>query len=423
MGFDFAELDRRWRETLKGPPEAGDAPAEAKTEAEAKTAAAPAQSAPAPDAKPDPEEPADAPLKAEIETLLRRMETAINAHDQEGYLAAVDHSDPVFTTEQKAWAKDLGRTPPERAGLTIEDEPARAEDGAATARVKWTWRMPGRNERTVTLPSRFVQSGAGWLYSGEQWTVLEREGVRVMYLTPNMKAVAEQVIEIFPPIRRHVHEGFELTEHKPLTDRVQEVKLYPSMKHLQHSIYLSYEDSLGGWNEPGESIKLLARANSSGNYLKVVLAHEYGHVASFELGPKANDMPWWILEGIAELSAEKYSGGTRGVNRIVRGWAAVGQLIEWERLADFHGEAAEHSSHVYTQGHHMMSYITERFGRPRCNQWMRAMATGSAMDQATRDVLGISFAELDEQWRESLVEETKPEEKKAEAAEEPALSK
>ena len=137
-------------------------------------------------------------------------------------------------------------------------------------------------------------------------------------------------------------------------------------------------------------------------------------VATFELGPKATDMPWWILEGVAELSAEAYSHDEKSVDRMVRRWAANDGLVEWDRLADFHGEATEHMGQVYNQGHHMVSYISTRFGRAGRNRWLRTLAQGAALDDATSASLGLSFAQLDKDWRDSLKPQdtpvTKPEE-------------
>jgi hypothetical protein len=180
------------------------------------------------------------------------------------------------------------------------------------------------------------------------------------------------------------------------------------MRHLQQSLYLSYTDPLDGWNEPGESIKLLAHEGTGKDALRALLAHEYGHVATFELGPRATDMPWWVLEGVADLSAQQYSDDWEAVDATVRRWAAKDALVGWERLADFHGEAPQHATHVYVQGHHMLGYISERFGRERRNAWMRAMANGATLDDATRNVLGLAFADLDTQWRQSLAAKSDP---------------
>lgn len=370
--------------------------------------------APAVQAAPDP-----SAAKAGIQELLQRMTAAVAAADQTGYLACVDQTDSDFATEQMNWAKDLGRKPVESFDLGLEGDPSIEPDGSARAKLKTVWRMPGGGERTMSFPARFVRGSGGWLYAGEWWNIKEGERVRVLYEGDELAGVAAAVAEVLPEIRAHVHEGFELTEDRDLTERVQQVKLYTSMRHLQHSIYLSYTDGLSGWNEPGEAIKILARPGTGKGMLRMLLAHEYGHVATFQLGPKANDMPWWILEGVAEMASERYSKGGESTDSRVRQWARRDNLVDWEDLADFHGEAANHYAHVYTQGHQMIRYISGRFGRTARNGWMRAMSRGANLDRATLEALGLSFDQLDQDWRKSLRPEgaDKP---APESAEEPA---
>jgi hypothetical protein len=398
LGIAFEELDRRWRDSILASPEPA-VPQEPEPKPQPTAAAGADQDEQVDELRPDPEE-----LRAQLQDVLRRIEASVAAVDEAGFLDAMDLADPVFATEQRAWFKDLHRKPTERFAMTLENNPELRRDGTAAARVRSSWRMPGAEERFVILPTRFVRSDTGWLYSGEDWSVKEADRIRVMYIGRGLDDMADKVIEILPDIRDHVLQGFELSDDPNITQRIQEVKLYPTMKHLQYSIYPSYEDALGGWNEPGESIKLLATAGMGPRYLSTVLGHEYGHVATFELGPHSNDIPWWIMEGVAELAASRFAASSRRVDQTVRAWAASDNLVEWERLGDFYGEAATLSTYVYTQGHHMMMYISERFGRTGRNDWLRAMAKGAGLDDATRDVFGISFEQLDRDWRASLRE-------------------
>lgn len=371
----------------------------------ADSAVARQSSAPPPPAAPPTAPAAPGAAHQQVESLLREMTAAVSNADQDRFLACVCLSDPIFAMEERNWAKDLGRKRPEKFEARLADEESDltpGTDGAVAAKVTMVWQMPDQRERTLTIPCRFVAAPKGLLFAGEDWHVMEAPGVRV-YFFQGAERAAKAVADVLPDVRKHTEKLFELENDTNLTQRVQEVKLYTSMKHLQESIYLSYSDGLSGWNEPGESIKVRTSGNlREPGFMKVLLGHEYGHVATFELGPQANDMPWWILEGVAELSAEHYSHDTREVDRTVRKWANDDKLVPWDKLADFRGEALNHQQNVYTQGHHMVSYITERFCNTKRNDWMRAMANGASMEDATKRVLGLTFAELDAQWRESL---------------------
>ncbi len=342
-----------------------------------------------------------AATRAGIESLLRDMSAAVIAGDPEAYLRLVWQGEPNWAKEQENWAADLRRLVPRRFEIELKEGDLTLSDGWAHAEIVWSWSMGAGPLRKLDFPARFAQTDTGWLYAGEVWEVQEGDRVRVLY-PEGFHRAAKTVIAELPAVRERVHEGFELTEDD-IVDRVQEVKLYGSMDHLQQSIYLSYAEPLGGWNEPGEAIKLLAGQVRARGGARVLLAHEYGHVATFELGEKASAMPWWVLEGVAELSAESVGGGKP--DRVVRMWAQAGDLIEWHRLADFRGEARDHGFNVYKQGQHMLGYISERFGRTARNDWLTRMAQGESLDEATKGALGLSFEDLDREWRESLEED------------------
>jgi len=286
---------------------------------------------------------------------------------------------------------------------------------------------PHRLDRSVSYPVVFEREGDRWLFKGEQWIEVrltadhsaavdpeDAESPRPPAPTniapstrdnsvlcfPGYEELAQRAAEVLPEVRAHVDEGFERDVPHP-----QVVKIYPTMRHLQASIYLSYVDGLAGWNEPKEAIKILGRPGSSRASLRTLLAHEYGHVATFELGPKATDIAWWALEGVAELSSEGFRArGRRDVDRRVEQWSAERNLAEFASISDFRNTPQAVMRHVYTQGHHMIGYISERFGRTKRNEWFHAMASGESIDEATRKVLGISggFGQLDIDWRAEL---------------------
>ena len=241
------------------------------------------------------------------------------------------------------------------------------------------------------------------------------------------RALAETTARAFANVRGIVEAEFGLEGTAFAKEHTHKVKLYKSMRRLQSSICFAYEDPLGGWNEPGEPIKLLASANTTIEGLQGVLSHEYGHCCTFELGASSNLMPWWVLEGTAELVSQAIngkpvpgvegatlSGGTGSPNSRVERWAKRGSLAEWEDLADFEVVPDRLHGNVYTQGHHLMQYITQKVGREGRVKWLTAMAKGKKIDEATREVMGMGFAELDREWRGSL---PKPEEEKAEGGE------
>lgn len=349
--------------------------------------------------------------RAELEQLLAQINQRVLAGDAAGYMLHVDPSDPVFLQEQKMWAEDLKKNTPESFAFTINESPAEGEsaakevkigDGEAQAPIEMTWQMKGWSKpRTLRWTARFRKENGAWLYGGEKWNEHRSEGVVVFY-DDGLDGSAKAVADLLPEVRKHVHTGFGFSEDSPIARRTQEVKLYGSMQHLQASIYLSYTDGIGGWNEPKESVKLLVGRRTESSGLKSLLAHEYGHVATFELG--SGRMPWWVLEGVAELSAEEYSKSREGNDKTVRRWKKENQLPPFEEMTEFDDRAKKWYGQVYGQGHHMLGYISTRFGREKRIEWLKTQAEGASLDDATKKALGLSFADLDKQWRDSIGE-------------------
>lgn len=345
-----------------------------------------------------------APVEARtgIVSLLDAMSQRVVAGDQAGYLALIDPHDEAFATEQLNWAKDIAQRTPESFAMTLDDDEsliAAEESDAVRAAVRVRWSMPAGSARSVVFPGLFTPADAGYRYAGRAWETLDGPGVRVLY-EPTLKPVAEKIVSVMPGVEAHVLEGFGLDADP---QRVQEVKLYRSMRELQYSIYPSYVDPLSGWNEPGEAIKVLARPSQRTNELRILLAHEYGHVASFMLGEQITDAPWWVLEGVAELSAERYSRSGRRVQRAMQSLARSGALADWDDLSDFRTVKPEHMGLVYLQGHAMVGFVSDTYGRAGRNAWLAAMARGDSLDEATRRALGVSFEQLDRQWRDSIL--------------------
>ncbi len=385
-------------------------------------------------------------IGAEVLGVVRDMESAIRAGDAEKYLACVDLSEPVFAMEQRNWAKDMAKKPPKSFEIAMVDTPSpdakedadrkgASETGAPdqvpnvpevrqsalnpaewVQRIEMKWTQPedttGGNpefSRNIKIDAKFVKTAAGWKYAGVTWNQIETDHVLV-YFDEGLEEVAESAAATFEKIRPRVLEGFAL-DNAPKNGK-QAIKLYTRMTHLQQSIYLSYPHPLGGWNEPGESIKILANKKTGEATLRGLLSHEYGHVCTFALGEKSNEMPWWVLEGVAELSTTPFDSKAimRAKNTVQR-WAKNDNLKAWNDLADFNVVPSNLHGHVYTQGMHMVWYISDKFGRESRIKWLTSMATGKTVDDATREVLGMGFDQLDREWRASVMQEALSEEK------------
>lgn len=358
--------------------------------------------------------PACADVPAGVTATLEAMQKAVLAGDEAAYMSLVVSGDAAFRVEQANWADDWVKNRVESYELSLVPVEAQAgvEPAGATrflGTLTTNWKLPAWSKaRSVSFDVFFSQEkGGAWLYGGEVWTVVDKPatetfaGCRVKFdaSNPVMAKTASIAAAALPAIRAHVDSFFETK-----VGTVQEVKLYGTVRHLQHSIWLSYTDSLGGWNEPNEAIKALVTPQSA-KKISAYLAHEYGHVVSFTLGPKATDAAWWMLEGCADLASEAYrENAVQARRRTVSAWALKDELAPWEAITPFplKPEHAKFSRHVYTQGEHMLAWQTEQFGAHARNAFITRLCEGKTLDEAARSAFGKTWKEIDEGWRAAV---------------------
>jgi hypothetical protein len=347
---------------------------------------------------------------AGIGRVVEAMEHAVRRADSGAYMAMVDASDAVFAEEQRKWARDLRVRPVAAFDLSLGGPPEPRGDGVWAAPLSVSWRLPGEEtDRGVSFDALFRPVGlptGAWVYAGRVWEELHGDGVRVL-VQPGDADAAEMAGYLVGRVGA-ILDSVEAELEQPLSVEPT-IKIYPDMKSLQASIALSYTDALGGWNEPGESIKLLGRRGMAGPRLDATVAHEIGHAVSFEYGAAIITAPWWSLEGIAEVVADPFR--TRPNADAAAALARAGRLMPFAALSDFRGEAMNHGRQVYVQGRSMLAYIGARFGRTARNDWLRAMGAGATLDEASVRVLGVPFGTLESDWRaavEAQAEEPAP---------------
>ncbi len=354
-------------------------------------------------------------VRAQLAQLTDSIERAVLSGEVDAYLWHIDTTDAVFTQEQKNWAADLRKRAPETFEITLSDDELTLDERTALVEINMTWNMPDAKRRRITYDARFTQSPDDptlWKYAGENWQHVLGDHMVAMYLEQPTKQTetddanhANIVVQVWPDVYASVNDRFGVTKDQAMNEPAQQVKLYRSMAHLQASIFLSYADvhgPLGGWNEPGEAVKALARGRPSPNRLRTLLAHEYGHVRTFLMGPDATTMPWWLLEGLAEFASEPFAQTRRQSESAIARYASTNTLAPWDAIADFENTPDQFGYHVYRQGHHMVMYVTDTFGDEKRTAWATRIANGQTLDQATQETLGISFQQLDENWRKAI---------------------
>ena len=331
--------------------------------------------------------------EAAITSLVTAMENAVQRQDRDAYLNHIDLSDPVFAREQAYWVDDWKRirTLDE---LAMRVSTIRVEGDQATAALEIGWTQPGGTSRSARFPARFVRgTDSAWRYAGEAWVTSETDRFRV-HAFPRMERAARKLTAALPALYRHVTTSLD---YQPLS--TIEIKLYDTPDNMGATIALSLPP-IHGWNEPGQSLKMLARPDTMPS--PATLAHELTHFVMYDMaGTTYGNYPWWLAEGVAQYMASDYWDAKQSADTLqqVRDLSAAGELVDWSAISDFETTPVPLWSYVYPQGYAFVVYVTERFGPDERNVWLKDMAVEMGLDAASQAALGTPFEALDREFR------------------------
>ena len=147
-------------------------------------------------------------------------------------------------------------------------------------------------------------------------------------------------------------------------------------------------------------------------WLKRVISHEFGHVATFWAGRTRlgkwgelltlSTSPTWFLEGVAQYEAESWDAHR---NALLRSAFNCNALISAPRMDGFIGTNQIESRLVYEQGHALMRYIEKKYGSDAA---ARLIATHRkfplSFSRTMKKVLGKSMDEIYNDWETTLSE-------------------
>lgn len=141
---------------------------------------------------------------------------------------------------------------------------------------------------------------------------------------------------------------------------------------------------------------------SGGLGIDQVVKHETIHLMLHQLG---DPPPRWLDEGLAQyLDGESRSGWAGQWRRLVRKAPNVG--IE-DRARQFEQERSETWSVLYLHSFFFVQHLVERGGEFRLDMMVREVGGGKTWAAAFESVYGKTVAEMDRDYRYSLIEESK----------------
>ncbi len=334
--------------------------------------------------------------EAAINDLLNNMETAVRAGDRETYLSYVDQSDPVFALEHQRWADDwTDLHPVEKFDLKIENLDIGEDEATGDLTMMWSLKDNPQNQRAEFRAQFRLGPDSTWLYAGEWWATVTTYDHFIVRAAAGLDEVAEQIGEMLPGVYALTTDSLE---YEP--DHVIEIKLYNQPEALVANTLLSLP-IISGWNEPGESLKLVTGASIDRKRIRFVLAHELTHQLTFDMaGDSHGAFPWWTEEGLAQYVASQLWSEAEQDDylRQTQSAAEVSDLADWAEITDFNTTPLDLWRYVYPQGYAFVRFVTEQYGEDERNEWIDDMAANEGINEASEDAFNHTFAELDQEF-------------------------
>lgn len=179
------------------------------------------------------------------------------------------------------------------------------------------------------------------------------------------------------------------------------IYIYPSHRHFQMTnIYAgAIDESIGGFTE-SQRKRVVIPFMGSYDKLRHVITHELVHAFQYDIlmepvtfsAPRINT-PLWLIEGMAEyLSIAWDSSGEMAMrDAVVSGTLPTIEELTYMQVAN--------SYMIYKAGQSIAHYIDETYGLHKIGELLKDTRDQERFTDAVKTNLGISSAELNEEWQ------------------------
>lgn len=255
------------------------------------------------------------------------------------------------------------------------------------------------------------------------WQVLESPHFSVYFpqnrnTTPDLEPIAQNIAEIAEEIRTKVANQLGISKHH----------------HFQKTAIIieDFSDYTQGFAStfPHRVIRLSLTAPNAKSFdmkfkswLKMVIAHEYTHIAHYEmtggytrplralfgqiLTPNALQ-PIWSIEGLAVYNETSFSSGGRGVDTrydmYLRMDSLENDFLSLDQISGYYLKSWPSGTAPYIYGQSLIHFISENYGEDKIiklsENFIRNPLLG--MNHATKKTLNIDLNELYQRWKDDL---------------------
>lgn len=330
---------------------------------------------------------------------------AIQTQDYDLYMSVITKNNQFFFNEQERWFENMIDSSISDVSFEVLSTHKLDEDTAvATIRQK---HRAFSQTFDIEYPLLFKFEDGKWMDYGYNFKVRKTDRFLVKYME------GETRVEEFTQMLDDAFDNLEMIyDLKPLDD--YEMKLFHDREMLRQRCIPANPWLFTGWSEPDESLKIFTGHPEVYKGYPGVVQHELVHHISIRICN--NNLPVWILEGIAMYDGSAYYGlkdsstlanlSKQNVSFTIDNLEKtdLGSDLSGEQIGIFYGTSYMYVRYIVeTYGHDKLMDIFYEAGKKPFND-STLNPTFEQQNQQTADevilsVLGLSEAQLSEDYQ------------------------
>lgn len=313
-------------------------------------------------------------LEAETEDPIANVELLYNVPGLETYAVEL----PLFEAGATALAID------QSVDLRSGDLPPGID-------VQYRWRITEEDGDIIETPEQTVP----WLDDRYDWTPLSGEHVTV-YTYDGNAAFQQEILDSAERTVNSLSEAYGVTPEQPIR-----IWSYTNKEDLYGALAPNSEPWIAGAAYPGLHLIMAILPSGDSDELARVVPHEVSHQVLHQATKNPfSSPPQWLDEGLATFWQE--SGRDRFYAHGLR-LAKEGTIPPLRTLNGNFPYDPDGALDAYALSLTAVIYILDTWGDEGMAKLISTFQEGITYEDAIQQGLGISFDELDQQWREDLV--------------------
>jgi hypothetical protein len=257
--------------------------------------------------------------------------------------------------------------------------------------IQYRWRITEADGDVVETPEQTLS----WIDDRHDWTPLTGPNVTV-YTYEADPAFQQAILDAAERTVASLAESYDAELEQPIR-----VWVYADKDHLYGALPPNSEPWIAGAAFPALHVIMVVLPPGDYDEAGRVVPHEISHQVLHQATENAfNSPPQWLDEGLATYWQE--SGRDRFYSYALE-LAATGEVPPLRTLNGTFPYEREGATASYAFSLTAVMYILDTWGDEGMSKLLATLEEGVTYDDAIEQGLGITFDELDRQWREDLI--------------------